>query len=114
MEEQIINFETAKLASEKGIKLKEYSGSGIIINKVNIGSYNDEDYVWLCKQSRLQKVLRDKHNLDITIALVGHGYGFYIHNNKKYTNRGESYGVSGNTYEEALEVALKTALELIK
>jgi hypothetical protein len=57
---------------------------------------------------------REKYKLDSSIALVADGYGFYIHKNRSYTNRGDSYGVSGNTYEEAELECLKKLIEIVK
>ena len=55
---------------------------------------------------------REKYDLDSSIALLPKGYGFYIHENRNYTNRGESYGVL--TYEEAELECLKKLIEIIK
>lgn len=57
---------------------------------------------------------REKHKLDSSITLVADGYGFYIHKNRSYTNRGDSYGVSGNTYEEAELACLNKLIEIVK
>ena len=62
----------------------------------------------------IQKWLREIHSIDITIALIANGYGFYIHKNRDYTNDGDNYGVSGHTYEIALEKGLQEALKLIE
>lgn len=128
MEDTIIQFEIAKLAKEKGFnyKVRQHYRDGNNYNQELIfgGSLYDmnsleEQKLWNTNlysaptQSLLQRWLREVHNIDITVALVGNGYGFYIHKNRNYTNNGENYGVSGYTYELTLEAALKEALKLI-
>lgn len=116
MKEQSISFETAKLAKEKGINLKEYSSSGIIIDKVNIGSINNDDYAWICKQSLLQKYLREVYNIHLSIwynNLTEKWRIDYIRNIKTdhdFTTNEDEF----DTYELALEESLKQALNLIK
>lgn len=116
MKEQSISFETAKLAKEKGINLKEYSSSGIIIDKVNIGSINNDDYDWICKQSLLQKYLREVYNIHLSIwynNLTEKWRIDYIRNIKI----DHSFNVDEfefETYEQALEAGLLESLNLIK
>lgn len=129
--EQLVSFEVAKLLKEKGFN-EAYNYAYIngkkkpqkLINKYNYTYYKNllkqnprhvelkEIYI-SPSQSLAQKWLREVHNIDITVALVGNGYGFYIHKNRNYTNNGENYGVSGYTYELALEAGLKEGLRLI-
>ncbi len=128
-----VSYETAMLAKEKGYDWysREYydedrdletfiyyagdSGSGMdknsTLNENNV--YDDDFHCIAPTQSQLQKWLREVYKLDITVSLVGDGYGFYIHKNRNYTNEGESYGVSGYEYEIALEAGLQKALKLI-
>jgi hypothetical protein len=56
---------------------------------------------------------REKCQLDSSIALVANGYGFYIHKNRNYTNKGESYGMY-IAYEEAELECLKKLIEIVK
>jgi len=56
---------------------------------------------------------REKYQLDSSIALVANGYGFYIHKNRNYTNKGESYGMY-ITYEEAEQACLDKLIEICK
>jgi len=56
---------------------------------------------------------RKKYQLDSSIALVANGYGFYIHKNRNYTNKGESYGMY-ITYEEAELECLVKLIEIVK
>jgi hypothetical protein len=55
---------------------------------------------------------REKYQLDSSIALVANGYGFYIHKNRNYTNKGESYGMY-ITYEEAELACLNKLIEIV-
>lgn len=59
------------------------------------------------------RFFREKYQLDSSIALVANGYGFYIHKNRNYTNKGESYGMY-ITYEEAELECLKKLIEIVK
>ena len=122
MEEQYITFETAKLAKEKKFihpTLANYEcEEDGTVKELNwkfktLGDFLDNLHTPVCTQSLLQKWLREVHNIDITVALIGDGYGFYIHKNRNYTNNRKNYGISGYTYEQALEAALKEALTLI-
>jgi len=56
---------------------------------------------------------REKYELDSSIALVANGYGFYIHKNRNYTNKGESYGMY-ITYEEAELECLVKLIDIVK
>lgn len=94
MKEELVSFETAKLLKEKGF--------------IKAG------FIGVPTQSLAQKWLRDKYGIDITVALVTTGYGFYIHKNRNYTNNGEHYNTLVPTYEEALEDGLKESLKLIE
>lgn len=121
MEDKLIDFETAKLVKEKGFNVKTRAKYILNIPTQTMQLYphygesfdvEDTD-ILVPTQSLLQKWLREVHKIDITPSLVGNGYGFYIHKNRQYTNKGESYGFSGHTYELALEAGLQEALKLI-
>jgi hypothetical protein len=127
MKENLITFETAKLAKEKGFIL-------------GIGWHGFEDMFFtetgepsnnhrggnLCRptQSLLQKWLREIHHIGITIFTLeieledGSGWGIdYDYDLKKLTN-GVTHlpkkPLSFKSYEEALEYGLQEALKLIK
>lgn len=128
MEEKLIEFETAKLAKEKGFNIPcdgrwwiepasdwKFSKQGVI--KCD----NSMDSIARPTQSLLQKWLREVHNLHIGMhydcSIIG-GYiitdiiksvepRFINQVNKK--SKYENY----KTYEEALEVGLLEALKLI-
>ena len=126
MEEQLISFETAKLAKEKGYNITNIFSydetSGIMLPK-------DPTYPgWHCyalegvcpapTQSLLQKWLREKHNIHIEIEIASdeelniiqpYVYQWDFYKNGNITIGREFY----DSYEEALEVGLLEALKLI-
>lgn len=123
MKEQIVNFETMKLAYEKGfsestqfIYLKEYlkdpilfpSGSNVVCGWMNVYPATT--------QSFLQKWLRERHNIYIEVYIKDSGYGYeLVKTNCESTLEGRQGGVGHwDNYESALEAALYEALELIK
>lgn len=123
MKDQLISYYTAKLAKEKGFDVNTYSNCWVktldnrIIHNSEIKDTAEdercEQYLMQPTQTLLQKWLREKREIDITISLVSIGYRYYIHKNRNYTNNGESYPFISHIYEEVLEKALQTALNLI-
>ena len=133
MEEQLISYETAKLAKEKGFDEKvyrEYDKSGYLrctskSADVVLGPYDEllksTEYP-APTQSLLAKWLREVHNIHITLFPEDKDDKTKIWISKLYTlNYGEdsevSYLKQGGTkitYEEALEAGLQEALKLIK
>lgn len=123
MNEQLISFETAKLAKEKGFKL----GSGWQIRSL----FNIKDGETFCEktietpeyacerctQSLLQKWLREVHNFHITInvGLPHNQFIMYYSNVIKFGKHHKSKFKSEfyKTYEDALEKGLQEALKLI-
>jgi hypothetical protein len=95
MKEQLITFKTAKLAKEKGFDLNRH--------------INDE-----CSptQSLLQKWLRDKHNIHLTVTSISQESWQY-HITKIGDSLGKNYIEDFYNYEEALELGLMEALKLI-
>ena len=124
MEEQLISFETAKLAKEKGYNITNYlsydENTGIMLPK-------DPAYPgWHCyaldgvcpapTQSLLQKWLREKHNLIVEPrgSAIDKTFSiniFYL--GEISTKKSIGYTNAGNTYEEALEDGLQEALKMI-
>jgi hypothetical protein len=109
MEEQKISFETAKLAENKGCKLILY---------ILTDNYSGADI--LCSQSILQKWLREKHRIYITVepfwedtedmdCLPEFQPQLWFDGSVE----DDDY-VYHKTYEEALERGLQEALHLIK
>ena len=145
MEEQLISFETAKLAKEKGFN--EYSIDGYNIdgdlmtidrsqesfffegasrkyNNSELEGYNKEynnsyEFIIMCiasTQSLLQKWLREKHNIHISIFSENNKFVLLINYYNESGDEVEIWLHKGpyNTYEEALEIGLQEALKLIK
>ena len=141
MEEQLITFETAKLAKEKGFSINtteywEYQASGPerykFITEDSPGAtwVNDDlkNRICISTQSLLQKWLREKHNIHIRINDVDGSEGVVFHcmvlnynsNPMEYKiiPYKEDLNIVGlvlpkifKTYEEALEVGLEEGLK---
>ena len=138
MEEQLISYETAKLAKEKGFDEKvyrEYDKSGYLrctskSADVVLGPYDEllksTEYP-APTQSLLQRWLREVHNIEVLISRIPpeavladknkgknilKNYNCYIWNlnsNPRIANNGTFLDI----YEEALEIGLYQALLLI-
>ena len=100
MEDTLINFETAKLAKEKG-----FDFIYIIDNELTNHS--------LITQSLLQKWLREVHNIHITVTSISQESWQY-HIQKPKDKLGDNYNEDYENYEEALEDGLQESLKLIK
>ena len=124
MEEQLISFETAVLAKEKGFKIPTpvmYKGNersyghnnewGIDEKRLD-GEfpYRNQQWYSIPTQSGLQKWLREKHNIHLiaykNINIDGYDWCFITTDSITNIN-------SYKTYEEALEVGLQEALNFI-
>ena len=129
MKEQLISFETAKLAKEKGfipsdgITCKSYLQDGRVgyqtIWDLDLKHAFLEDHIIAVTQSLLQKWLREKYDIDISIIKEVSIYLFVSYNvlisdscNSKHRDLIDLQ-VSYTSYEEALEFALLRALKLI-
>lgn len=126
MEEQLISFETAKLAKEKGFGGKElttlngYFRGGILCNIPcnNKSDFCHEDEFSAPTQSLLQKWLREIYNIHIIVYIMENSNGsvYYDFGLKQVINwltDKSSKPREFLTYEEALEVGLQKALKLI-
>ena len=126
MVEQLISFETAKLAKEKGFpqepnrrKVPYYNYKGEFNGDVTdfLRKYlrdedtSDVESVSAPTQSLLAKWLREQHNIHLiaykNINIDGYDWCFI-------TTDGITNINSYNTYEEAYEIGLQEALKLIK
>ena len=122
MEEQLIGFETAKLAKQKGFDWPttyckdehDYQYEQHFVPR-NFNTKEYEPRVSAPTQSLLQKWLREEHSLHIeltpTVIKEGYWYSCVYHLEEFYTilvDRKKDL-----SYEEALEAGLKKALELI-
>lgn len=128
--DQIVNFETAKLAKEKGFKLrtnpfgyvtKFYEPKTGSIRAYGMHGRNFKNLIYAPTQTELLKWIRDVHNLHIQISIGTtlekpvKCWVYFIQNDKGRTiqwntNSNNVY----NSYEESLEVGLLKALELIQ
>jgi hypothetical protein len=141
MKEELISFETAKLAKEKGFQelcYYYYKNGKLIEPSLENGSSTDIEFeveltellenrnykyyntISVPTQSLLQKWLREEHNIHIDLTTDLYDdletmcfRGFAILKMKKFKNPlYESYDVF-KTYEQALEKGLQEALKLI-
>ena len=137
MKEQLISFETAKLAKEKGFNEECYFTYGEIsedycLFKSEYSETNSEvnEYIYSAPtQSLLQKWLREVHNCHVEVIFHSPLDDSYItKDNLRYCFEVNYYGKNFNipftddedysgydylTYEEALEKGLQEALKLI-
>ena len=119
MEEQLISFETAKLAKEKGCNLENCT----------CGGYPDcICYDKRISQSLLAKWLREKYDIEINITrmppeAIKSSFNKGNKRIKKYNMwvwslngnpRIENPSLFFDNYEEAFEIGLQEALKLIK
>ncbi len=112
MEDQLIGFETAKLAKEKGFNIKcksAFNDLGGASGKGIGGAVVEKEIFYQPSQSLLQKWLRETHNIHTWCSYQEKGYLGY------FGNIGvEELNGWFPIYEEALEFTLKQALKLIK
>lgn len=119
MEEQLISFETAKLAKEKGFNIyQDIQYSQEVIDKTITYNYTESqcrlfgDVYYAPTQSLLQRWLREEHEINIVIFPANNQESWFYGVNKvmwQSCSRETLY----NSYEEALEAGLKEALKLI-
>ena len=120
MEEVKISFKTAKLAKEKGFKFKtkkkkigvRESDLGTLFNTILYKKVNVNP-----TQSLLQRWLRETHNIHVEILWrEDNTYSGQlisdVHFNNEVSDQYEAWGC--NSYENALEICLSDALNLIE
>ncbi len=137
MKENIVSFQVAKLAKEKGFEIEtlyfytkpnskmfglDEQGRSYSIKNISKKLYKcGEDAALSIKnvylaptQALLQKWLREVHNIHIDIPYMDEvlKYGYKITTILNNTESEEVFKF--NTYEEALEIGLFEALNLIK
>lgn len=124
MNEILISFETAVLAKEKGLHQNSFDYNidtyyNRIGNQILTEGDIPEKATCCISQSLLQKWLRDIHNIHISIdlssdeelkTLIPFSYEAIIYYNSEIIVVRHFF----DTYEEALEEALKQSLKLIK
>ena len=129
MKEKLIEFETAKLAKEKGFDLPTLYGcneKGELQEYITYESYSPgepevtiDDFIrkWeyqLPTQSLLQRWLREVHNLIVFVApFKDHASDINDRLEWNYAVHGKSIGRDLKTYEEALEKGLYQGLKLL-
>lgn len=129
MKEELISFETAKLAKEKGFKFNEESeniykknaDTGKIITVRNFKITEKNPYYILLDgeiypaptQSLLQKWLREVHNIIVTPVYLNKSKDYEISITDSDNIQGNFFNTKFTTYESALEQGLKIALNLI-
>ena len=124
MEEELITFEIAKLAKEKGFNKTtntSYNKKGVISNRAWIRPYiGDINSSHRLTQSLLQKWLREKHHIIVEPRFIGGltkataWYDFVIYSNLITEEDDARLKMRYKTYEQALEIALQEGLKLIK
>jgi hypothetical protein len=129
MKDQIISFQTAILANEKGFNIEtgelNYMLEGDLTGKRG-ASINCSKYVKSSTQSLLQKWLREVHNIyvDSYHDLTADGKNIQYYTSWGFLQQKDNNGnqnMNGwydeyndwKTYEEALEFGLQEALKLI-
>jgi hypothetical protein len=135
MQEELISFETAKLAKEKGFdwecenyydvpKYPLYSRDTKEIchrkyrNAKGYDSYYTQNEYKAPTQSLLQKWLREVHKIDVFVSKIGSTsykkYYFQISKNDTWINSDNSNSTRYLKFEDALEKGLFESLKLIK
>jgi hypothetical protein len=128
MKEQLITFETAKLAKEKGLceyfnKGTEYVSAFYSEDGINFEEteFQQEDCIigdryFRPTQSLLQKWLREVHKIDVFCDCIGSGkyYSVIYDNSIKEGNDKVFEQEKETSYEESLEVGLQEGLKLVK
>jgi hypothetical protein len=113
MNEELITFETAKLANEKGFpKLDygyEYDKGGCVVDP----TFYKGDYS-IPSQSLLQRWIREKHNLKLWVAFNYTKEWFCYYVNQYDDTVILNADLREATYEEALEKGLIEGLKLIE
>ena len=130
MEETLIRFETSEFAKEKGFNEETFYGfdeKGVHTEHIEYKSYAPNepeirisDYLqkWFYQrpsQAHLQKWLMEKHSIDVVATPVrAIGYdeiSYWTYFIKSVSPMRNNYKFK--TYEDALEIGLQNALELI-
>lgn len=123
MKEELIKFQTAELAKEKGFDWvceKFYHRDGFLDKDWMGKNWNKTiSGISAPNQSILQRWLREVHLLHISLDSSPKGYGVWIYKLNKplqYGNEHEAFPAGNRrflSYENALEKGLQKALEMI-
>ena len=138
MEEQLISYDTAVLAKEKGfntrvwtcysLKYKDLMSTYDLNNISCEGGFDFDDFfrdynnaptleqyfeyslISAPTQSLLQKWIRERHNIHINVYFSSGLYWLEYRDNERFLSK---LGLKYYSYEEALEDGLQEALKLI-
>ena len=134
IEDEIISFETAKLAKEKrcyidgccrvfhkcylvpkGEEPIKYTSLVPNSGLWNWEEYPKESYIIAYTQTTLARYLREKHKLNVEVNYFKGGLFFNSVSNMvdNNTNDDVKWGNNCRTYEEAMEAGLQEALKMI-
>jgi hypothetical protein len=114
MEEQLISFETAVLAKEKGFDIKTlYRFLGEIYREVDLNCQLWDNEYYAPTQSLLQKWLREVHGIMISVDIENDCKYFISLTIISPNSTGDDIWGDYKTYEEALEEGLLNGLKLI-
>lgn len=125
MKDELISWETAKLAKEKGCLINDekcfnfYNTSKVLIENANVPEKLYPNEYEAISQSLLQRWLREVHNIHVEVLAIRSidlnvkyvGLVSFIEDNiwkRVYLNK------EFNTFEEITEEGLKEGLKLIK
>jgi len=134
MQEELITFETAKLAKEKGLDLEfcnvgwhgdfgdlkgdNYPFLGTYSFYKSIYCNNKDEYqIQRPTQSLLQKWLREIHNIHLLVEPYYDEQKLLVYGFDLITERTEEETIAEKgfkTYEDALEIGLQEGLKLVK
>lgn len=131
MRNELISFDTAVLAKEKGFfepvnhyyDLVATKYIGVVRRGIDINSQwfneNKEKFILVPTQSLLQKWIRENYHIIVEVRFVGGltketaWYDYVIYHTLS-EDKPEVLKMEYKTYEQALEVGLQKALELLK
>ena len=126
MKDELVGFEVAKLAKEKGLTSYDFDYCpDLCYNKKGYcyksEGWIEDDYFCAITQALLQKWLRDKHKINVNGFIFGWSDLTFANHCKVNFNEGDFWewfvptkGKDNLSYEEALEIGLQEALKLIK
>ena len=114
MEEQLISFETAKLAKEKGFNIRPDVYTSFEPNGDSYGCNKYEEEIIAPTQSLLQKWLRELTKKHIVIVELSVDEKYKVNVWDGMCTEFRSWRDKDfNNYEDALELGLQQALKLI-
>jgi hypothetical protein len=122
MNEQLISFETAKLAKEVGFPQEQFpsyvipkdKNKEVYLTSIHSDHFRRDRTFFVSTQPLLQRWLREVHNILLFVNHRQYGVsscdGYYAHIGLSIHNMEFS---QSKTYEECMEIGLQEALKLI-